>query len=647
MIFGTSKFEYGTRIFGRVFFVAAISIAVLFSSNTAHAGDPKLPIRDDNYAVKYVSQSVPDPVTIEAGETKVVEFVFKNVGDATWSSYGGRHISAYTVEPKYRNSPFYTKGWVSAEQTGLINGIVRPGETGTLTLPLKAPTTPGKYVERFHLAAENHTWVKDGYFFVIVNVVPKTEKKVEVVEPVEEVVVEPVETPVEVVEEKKEEAKTTDTAETYKANRFMQSKKSINVEGGEQVKLIVGFQNVGTATWKDVKITSGDESKLASRRISFADTSWKERTLVLEDSVDVVPGKALRKTVYFRAPKEVGNYDAQFTLHVDGNSVSDVVVKVAVTDNAPLNYKEPVFDSDKKGFVKPDTPRLSEEARIRVGIGVDDLKALHFISYEDDYIVYIGKHPKQKGILKKRKIAELRYEGGFYSFKGGGMQFSSEDYIRFVPANDPHAIYQLMNHKRPLKRVGPGEFNEYRGKMEYRVGQVDGKRYAVNDTLMEDYVAGIAETSNVDQIEFIKANLVAARTYAYISKGKYPFFDVLGSTHDQLYLGSKVEEYMPNVKKAAEATRGMMVSYDGEIVVTPYFGNSNGSTRSWRSVWGGKSKPWLVPVKANYDAGRRQFGHGVGMSQRDANLRAKNEGLTWDELLAYYYTDTDITWMYK
>ena len=90
-----------------------------------------------------------------------------------------------------------------------------------------------------------------------------------------------------------------------------------------------------------------------------------------------------------------------------------------------------------------------------------------------------------------------------------------------------------------------------------------------------------------------------------------------------------------------------MVTYDSEIVSTPYFGNSNGYTRSWSAVWGGSNKPWLVPVRAHYDAGRAQFGHGVGMSQRDASLRAENEGAVWSDLLTYYYTDTVLERAYQ
>ena len=44
-----------------------------------------------------------------------------------------------------------------------------------------------------------------------------------------------------------------------------------------------------------------------------------------------------------------------------------------------------------------------------------------------------------------------------------------------------------------------------------------------------------------------------------------------------------------------------VVTYNKEIITTPYFGNSNGMTKSFSSVWGGANKPWLVPVLTNYD----------------------------------------------
>jgi peptidoglycan hydrolase-like amidase len=120
-------------------------------------------------------------------------------------------------------------------------------------------------------------------------------------------------------------------------------------------------------------------------------------------------------------------------------------------------------------------------------------------------------------------------------------------------------------------------------------------------------------------------------------------------TGDQLYLGVVSEAMMPRFVEAARATRGEMVTYENEIVITPYFGNSNGRTKSWTQVWGGQPKPWLVSVEAEYDRarGRRQLGHGVGMSQRDASIRAEKEGIDYRAILTHYYTGVEIERVYE
>jgi peptidoglycan hydrolase-like amidase len=99
--------------------------------------------------------------------------------------------------------------------------------------------------------------------------------------------------------------------------------------------------------------------------------------------------------------------------------------------------------------------------------------------------------------------------------------------------------------------------------------------------------------------------------------------------------------------EAVKATRGSFITYDNAVVITPYFGHSNGKTKSWQQVWGGAPKPWLVSVKAGYDKGRKQFGHGVGMSQRDAAIRADKEKLDWQSLVKYYYKGVEIKQLYQ
>lgn len=616
-------------------------IATVFFAQTAQAANPKPTIRDNGHAAQYVSQTISDPITIEAGKTKTVTIKFKNTGTQTWYSLnqhtnGYRHVSAYTMEPRYRDSVFKGSNWLSAKQTASITKDTAPGGIAELKIELKAPNKAGEYREEFYLAAESWTWIKNGYFYLDINVVEASGA----VSPLTQTNDQPAADSV--------DAEIINETENRLARVITQNTKEVSVPGGQEVMFIVVYRNKGDATWDSYQLhaASGSGLRAASANLSFADDSWQGLAIVRKTNTSIEPQEIFRESFTFRAPADKGEYTVTFFLASDGNEIegSQAHVNVNVTENAPINYTPPTFSDTS--VVKPSEPRLEQEPRIRVGL-VGEGTTIQVVSYDDDYIVYDGQ--TKLGELPRRSVAVITHTGDGYGFRGAGKTFTAISYFRLVPKNNQYAVFTILKglKDRSVDWVGPSEFMRYRGTLEYRKGEVDGQLYVVNDVLLEDYVEGVSETGKGINVEATKANLVAARTYAYISKDKYPFFDVLGSTYDQLYLGDDVKKYLVDVAGAAKATRGQMVTYKGKIVTTPYFGNSNGRTRSWQSVWGGSVKPWLVSVVAKYDAGRRQFGHGVGMSQRDSAFRAKNDGWTSTQLLKHYYTGTEVEVIYR
>lgn len=626
------------RIFSLIF------LCSLFFASHVWAADPHLTIKDpDAYSAKFVSQSIPDPITIEAGATKTVIVKFKNTGTATWSDKGSHYLSAYTVEPKYRASLFVGKNWLERDETAKIKGTVKPGAIGELAIDLTAPSKTGEYIEEFALAAENASWVNKGYFFFKIKVVPAKKvtisvKGTETKTP--EIVTAP--TPPKVVE-----------PEPYDAERILQSKKNIAVSGGDQVKLIISFENTGAKQWKQYSLVSpelggslaGDEPAG-----SFADESWASRRVVLQKQKTVNPHEMVKETFYFRAPKEKGAYTARFVLQADGNTIPDAVaeLQVDVTKNAPLHYKEPKLKSDD--IAPLNLYLIKEEPYIRVGVyklEKPEKDKVSFVSDESDYDVIAGESTLYT--IPKGEKVELSYKGSEYHLKVGKNIFDSSTFLRFIPKDDPHAVFAVPNLKREMDWHKGVNFDSYRGRMEYRVSDDAKYAYVINEALLDDYVAGIAETSNGTAYEFIKAQQTAARNYAYYvmssgEKYKNGHFDVLGSTSDQLYLGYKSEALRPRVVQATKDTRGAVITYNHVVVITPYFGNSDGKTRSWTDVWSGSEKPWLVSVPAIYDKRdkKKMYGHGVGMSQRDAMIKADEEKLDYKQLLKYYYSGVNI-----
>ncbi|OGH88367.1 MAG: hypothetical protein A3J93_04930 [Candidatus Magasanikbacteria bacterium RIFOXYC2_FULL_42_28] len=289
---------------------------------------------------------------------------------------------------------------------------------------------------------------------------------------------------------------------------------------------------------------------------------------------------------------------------------------------------------------------LSPEPNIRVGL----FKSALPVQFVSDYThqIYLGE--VLVGVLMPGATTTLSYKKGAYFIKTAEIDLDTTDPIRLVPL-DPAGYFTILEYKRTLAYKGKTNFNAYRGTLEYIYSPKSKMPWVVNELPLEQYVAGIGETGNNDPIEYIKALLVAARSYGFINIDRSvpvskSFFDVYATTVDQLYLGYNSEMSMPKVAQAATDTYGQMVTYNGRTVTAPYFANSNGITKTSKQVWGGIDKPWLQPVVAIYDKGKKKYGHGVGMSCYDARARAKRDGWDYLQILQYYYTGVAVEKVY-
>ncbi|MCF6277071.1 MAG: hypothetical protein L3J07_04535 [Candidatus Magasanikbacteria bacterium] len=616
-------------IFFRNFFIFLLFLTPFIFVNDVLAIDHPT-IRDTGFSAKYVDQSIGDPIVIPAGTSETVTIRFKNTGTKVWYAGGSNFISAYTIEPKYHDSLFRGSNWIGSDQTATISKDTYQGQIGELKIDLIAPNKVGEYTEKFYLAAENYSWVRGSYFFLKIKVINAPEIQKAKITQIEKV-------------ETKEEVSTT----IYKAQRFILNKPEITAVGGEQIKIILGYQNVGESAWQNYSFVAGGTSVASGEFASFADASWQDKNTILQKNNPISSGGILRETFFMRAPAKQGNYTARFQLKVDGTVLGDGIVEIpiTVTSDAPSHYVEPVLSGEPIEIY-----RLSQEPRIRVGLW-RDANFVEFVSDEDNYNVFEGT--VLIGILPRGTLAKMSYSAGIYTFSGGGISLNTKNYIRLEPISNERAVFTLRNYERQVSWKGPRNFNKYRGAAEYRVTQDGANVYLINDVLFEDYTAGIGETTNYDNVEYIKALLTSARTYAYYiqqysSKHDKRNFDVVAHTGDQLYLGYLHETLAPKVAAAATATKGSIITYNGTPVITPYFGNTDGRTRAWSEVWGGE-KPWLVSVKADYDLrdGKSLFGHGVGMSQRDAEIRADELGSSWVDLVKYYYTGVEVEKFYK
>jgi stage II sporulation protein D len=125
----------------------------------------------------------------------------------------------------------------------------------------------------------------------------------------------------------------------------------------------------------------------------------------------------------------------------------------------------------------------------------------------------------------------------------------------------------------------------YRGALE---ASVYNQRLAVvNELPFEEYLYSVVggEMSANWPAEALKAQAVAARTYALYQGNKFGIAHVVDSTLSQIYTGTASES--PSVIAAVQATEGeVLVDRNGKPIETLFSSNSGGQTSDSTEIWG-------------------------------------------------------------
>jgi stage II sporulation protein D len=148
-------------------------------------------------------------------------------------------------------------------------------------------------------------------------------------------------------------------------------------------------------------------------------------------------------------------------------------------------------------------------------------------------------------------------------------------------------------------RIAIAGIGTYRGALE-TVPSESGSLNVVNALALEQYVKGVMsnEVPPSWPAEELKAQSVAIRSIALTGDVGGDGFELYADTRSQVYDG--LESEYASTNEAADATRGQVVMYGGEIAQTLYSACSGGHTESSVNVFGG-AVPYLVGVPDPYD----------------------------------------------
>jgi len=158
---------------------------------------------------------------------------------------------------------------------------------------------------------------------------------------------------------------------------------------------------------------------------------------------------------------------------------------------------------------------------------------------------------------------------------GAGKVFSSSAPVSFASDDEKNA---------------PVRFNDrpYRGRIEVFTN-LRGNLTVVNELGLEDYVRGVVANElspgGYPAIEALKAQAIAARTYALKNRGQFMSqgFDILPTTRSQVYRGLTSEN--PLSTRAVDETRGLVATYNGEPINALYTSTCGGRTEDSEKIF--------------------------------------------------------------
>lgn len=210
------------------------------------------------------------------------------------------------------------------------------------------------------------------------------------------------------------------------------------------------------------------------------------------------------------------------------------------------------------------------------------------------YQVRVGSYASRDEALSlAARLAKAGLPGGFVAEE---TPIDAADRIRLLESDEEFAVALVVPVLAQEELSVDGE--PYRGVLEVRLG--DGGLTLVDIVNIEDYLRGVVpnELSPLayPQMEALKAQAIAARTYALRNLGQFAAkgYDICATPACQVYRGRGSEH--PLTDRAVSETRGQIAAWHGKPVNALYTSTCGGHTEDASNVFEGETAAYLRGV---------------------------------------------------
>jgi stage II sporulation protein D len=222
----------------------------------------------------------------------------------------------------------------------------------------------------------------------------------------------------------------------------------------------------------------------------------------------------------------------------------------------------------------------------------------HFDAGVDLYRVRVGRYPSREAAeAALRRLTARGLAGAFVVSEGGRV---ADPALRLTQGSTTTTVpgRWLAFHAA----AGSGlrhEGRRYRGRLLVYLND-RGTLNLINEVSLEDYLRGVVPSEMgpeaYPQIEAIKAQAVAARTYALRTLGEFARegYDICATPRCQVYKGMEVEH--PLSDRAIAETAGQVLLWGGELADALYSSTCGGHTEDGQVIFPLKQEPYLKGV---------------------------------------------------
>ena len=477
----------------------------------------------------------------------------------------------------------------------------------------------------------------------------------------------------------------------YQAQRLEQSHVSLpELYSGQSLEFWVKFKNVGSQYWRGDGNQAVTLRTINGMKSKFSHPTWYNSYTPnrVNPVLTIEPGDEALFRFRISAPPESGIKWEKFNLFAGSTIIPGGEIEIAIkvlsrTEEIsepepapePEPSPEPAPEPEEKELFWQTIPasitinnqlrwnQLPDGPEIRIG--------LVYVNPEEknDYLPFristtnqelYNVYDKNNKLLVRNTAGEIieidyNYDTGYYFVNDseGKRLLMTDSYIKL--SSDENNIFKINSwNNGPFWGQNVND-NEFRGKIEIQYNPNTNRLWLINELPLEKYLKGVAEVSDSAPFEFLKAQKIAARTYAlfrYLTP-KYtntpdgkPLFTLRSTQADQVYRGYNRETRSPNTFQAVDSTRGIVATYNNDPILAYYFARSNGATIS--SYEANMTDAPVAYLQSKLDPpsqGEIMLGHGVGMPQVGGIVAAR-QGANYSQILKYYYTNIDLTRMY-